>query len=148
MGPEVGGSSPILKWNFFTCSQQEGLHVARGDTEAVEGPGFPLFQAFIRHNCGKPCQGFQNLISNKKTYKYIHPVAIIHNHTCIAQHCVCPHLMSTAMRGTLRLSPRTILLCRIWNPLHSPNRLIMSSSQPYIHVHTEEVEGANNCVGC
>ena len=48
--------------------------------------------------------------------------------------------MSTAMRGTLRLSPRTILLCRIWNPLHSPNRLIMSSSQPYIHVHTERLK--------
>ena len=44
------------------------------------------------------------------------------------------------MRGTLRLSPRTILLCRIWNPLHSPNRLIMSSSQPYIHVHTERLK--------
>jgi len=130
---------PHSEMEFFPCSHQEGL--ARGDTEAVGGPGFPLFQAFVTHHYDEP---YQNLISKNK--KNIHSNDTQpHTHSrAVLLHCVCPHLMSTAMRGTLRLSPCTILLCRIWNPLHSPNRFIMSSSQPYIH--TEEVEDANNCM--
>ena len=43
---------------------------------------------------------------------------------------VSPHLMSAAMRGTVKFSPSTILSCRIRNPPHSPNRFTMSSNQP------------------